>query len=1000
MMRGENEGFFKNGAQCELRGWAIDMHHPESELIVRFYALAGPGQRAKVAETRSNQSRPQIQTQMSLPTDQVGWRLDLDQAFGPSVCNLSPPITVEVLAYSPISEQEYALNGNPSQIGQRDQLPLGFLDEVRLSSCHATGWAGDPDITEPVTVAFYVNGSATQGGTYLGTTEANLTHSQTTLPGNRGFEFAIPSTYCSQGTHTLYAYALGNAQGSYAELSSSPRTFGATAPSQKQFKITNPGTTPLEDLFLVTIPFERNEVTTTSQLSELRVQGGALSLDASETRVLEWYRDSNGNPTSVRLAQMSFKDELGPNETRTYTVVDSNTPKSPHPFELHPDTLNSLSSTTLLLNLQAADGIYYRASVGNVIRSQEGDVLVETPHLKITRNVIYFENSLGQGATYPSVYPGVSGQPRPIAKATIYTTYHSEIPWIDVTARVGNHFLGMDALNGSSDPDLYPLGPIFIRSMSLLSEGMDTIALVNGDWWDMPNPSLNGGHFEASLVSQHAIQDGHSTRLDFRLGYLPSNPTSQDRQLLNHSARSMQEGRAYGLATHTTWQNAPGAAGVLGEISQKPQNATAIAEQAYQRFLSEVNQKKGFLSLLEDVANTAQTGTPRQNHGLAPELVTAIQGDYPLGLQQTIAMGAVQLHRFNAVKGMDFSNPQTSGLVYDVAGLVYGYDARDFTGAVGSFGRKLLYDPIKAGGGVFNPNSSRDIYFSLRGPGDYVSLLRSGNRLFDYEHPHARGIYSAWVVSGDPLFQEMMEMAGHSAMGIMSRPRTDVARAAGSALIVILQAYLATGKPEFKDFLAWKTTQARNTTAANWHPAKQYVNQRNPSPNWSRWNLPNAQYDIDYFMPWQNGFVATAYLSIYLHTGIVDALQFAEEVIQSTHYCTVRDHQDPQFGFVRFGVRYYSPSSLIDKSNGNQVVIIAPSYFDQTSGVKWGTSPAGGAMGFLITPMAYLSEVARTQALKDQAFELFQELVGTSPQWGEKWRSLVPKRVADRLPPR
>lgn len=107
--------------------------------------------------------------------------------------------------------------------------PIGYLDPVIQSTRKFPGWALDSNSPNTsIRVHFYIDGPA-GSGTFVGEIIANIprpdVNSQTGLPGNHGFEFAIPSSYFDGNNHTLYAYGLDTAGGTNPLLTNAPRTF-------------------------------------------------------------------------------------------------------------------------------------------------------------------------------------------------------------------------------------------------------------------------------------------------------------------------------------------------------------------------------------------------------------------------------------------------------------------------------------------------------------------------------------------------------------------------------------------------------------------------------------------------------------------------------------------------------------------------------------------------------------------------------------------------------
>lgn len=116
------------------------------------------------------------------------------------------------------------------------RTPVGSLGGVDTSGA-ATGWAVDPDSSStPISVHFYVDGAAGQGGTYAGSAVANLASSAANsagYAGNHGYSFSIPSQWRDGQEHTLYAHGIDlSGDGSKnVLLSGVPQSFTLGAPS-------------------------------------------------------------------------------------------------------------------------------------------------------------------------------------------------------------------------------------------------------------------------------------------------------------------------------------------------------------------------------------------------------------------------------------------------------------------------------------------------------------------------------------------------------------------------------------------------------------------------------------------------------------------------------------------------------------------------------------------------------------------------------------------------
>jgi hypothetical protein len=161
------------------------------------------------------------------------------------------------------------------------------------------------------------------------------------------------------------------------------------------------------------------------------------------------------------------------------------------------------------------------------------------------------------------------------------------------------------------------------------------------------------------------------------------------------------------------------------------------------------------------------------------------------------------------------------------------------------------------------------------------------------------------------------------------------------------------------------------------HPSKVLINQ---------WNYPGAGYpsNSSFFMPWQHGAVLYGFLAAHEFFEDPACLRIAEDVVTTVEYSWVTNYQDPKFGFVQNGLRYYVPYSI----GANNV---PADFFDKTLGIKWGDSPLGGAHGFLTGGLLLLSERSNSIPVKHKAAYYGKILFGTlkdSRRW-YKWNTVA-----------
>ena len=168
-----------------------------------------------------------------------------------------------------------------------------------------------------------------------------------------------------------------------------------------------------------------------------------------------------------------------------------------------------------------------------------------------------------------------------------------------------------------------------------------------------------------------------------------------------------------------------------------------------------------------------------------------------------------------------------------------------------------------------------------------------------------------------------------------------------------VHAFLATGDTTFKDYAMLRTTDIVNPARPKNHAAKMFMTQG--SHPLTGYPTPNR-----FYMPWQHGPVILGYLAGNKFFGSALCLQIAEDVPTAVEYAWVTNVNDPKFGFVANGLRYYVPTQY-------QGAPIPANFWDNTPGIgiKFGDSPLGGAHGFLVGALHALA--ARTQDVAVQA---------------------------------
>lgn len=198
--------------------------------------------------------------------------------------------------------------------------------------------------------------------------------------------------------------------------------------------------------------------------------------------------------------------------------------------------------------------------------------------------------------------------------------------------------------------------------------------------------------------------------------------------------------------------------------------------------------------------------------------------------------------------------------------------------------------------------------------------------------------------------------------------------------------YLATGDDSIKSYALRRIDEIIDVQRANWHASKTLVMQGSHPLT----GYPNPH---KFFMPWQHGPVLYGFLAAHRFFGSSTALDIAKDVVPMIDYSWVTNVNDPTFGFVANGLRYYVPTEY-------QGQPIPADYWDNTPGIgiKWGDSPLGGAHTFLVSGLFLLADRMSDPALIQRAVFYGSTIMGplnAGARW-TKWNLLV---VEGLVPP-
>ncbi|MFN3244044.1 MAG: hypothetical protein ACE37K_21235 [Planctomycetota bacterium] len=639
---------------------------------------------------------------------------------------------------------------------------------------------------------------------------------------------------------------------------------------------------------------------------------------------------------SIRVAQAQWTQTLPASSVATVTIDHATTMVGP--FVPHPVFAGGLPE----LGSRVVDrfGIAYHAEIAGA-----GEVLQQSPLVRVRR-----------WRTHHRTAPAV-GIDRDFLSSTFYVTELHDEPVVLVDWLLGNDYLGEDQPNGSSDPDLYPLGDVDVEAASFRFRGADLgLAYRGAEHGVGPASSDPDGFVSRRVMSATWLADGQTRRYRFLL--YRDDPAATTPQL--QQARAAAEARVATpvrtLATHQSWRDTH-ALGLLGGPGQPPSDAAQRAAVAWSDWSSAAH--FGTWGSRGDPLVTGQTGTPR-NHPLSPELAHAVQSRDLRMLTVLEQKAWIQAARPYHLFGLS---------VHQLGGVLL------WSGVPGpqdlspeSFGRRRLREQ-----GLYD---------------DYRQHANGADRAhgfepFDVEHWSTDLLFDYWTVSGDEWAREELRQLGESLRGVLRlngfyTSDALAARAEGWCMQSFVHAFLATGDLRFRDAALDRAHGVvdRDRVADGAYRAL-FVSGTDPRTNW-----PGPHR---FYMPWQHGAVLFGYLAAWKFFGDPLLLTICDDVTYGVAHGWVQNVGHPQFGFVVDGLRYYVPV-------GYQGQAVAPSVFDASHEISFGDDPLGGAHSLLATGLLMLSQTSadpQRRLVAQQYGQLLLPTLDDDARWN-KWFYCTP----------
>ncbi len=703
---------------------------------------------------------------------------------------------------------------------------------------------------------------------------------------------------------------------------------GAPLDITPEFTVRNDQPTERTETILASVPFPKG--------ARPDLANVGVADHATAWRVLQRWPDG-----TVRVAQAQFTATLPANTTVTYRVVKDVQPMTAA-FERHPWVAQLSGGLSVGAEVKDTFNVAYRGYLEG-----SGELLASTALSETRRHRTYHRAALGQGLG------------RDYLTSTFYKTEFRDLPIVIVDWVLGNDYLGSDAPNGSTDPNLYPLGGVDVTEARFLVRGAGVQPYRPVQEAIEAAQNLANGYVGFRVMQNTWLDDAQTRRYRFVLTQIVPGAAQAERDRWVALAGAMVNQPLRALATQDSWYRTE-ALGLLGGPIAGPANAATRAENEFQAWSNAG--WFGTWGSRGDALITATTGTPR-NHPLSPDLAHAVQANHHKLLTVLEQKAWAQAMRPYHLYGLQVGSSQRI-LLWDGVPIYPG--SRDLSQE--SLGRRSLY-----ASGLYAA-------YRTRVPGG--SQRAHGWEHFDHEHWSTDLLFDYWTVSGDCWAQEELRQLGQSLKALMrlqdySTAWMQAARAEGWCMQGFAQVYLATGDASIKDYAVRRAREIVDVQRNRSHASRAMVFQG----TYPGTGFPGTH---TFYMPWQHGAVLYGYLGAWRFFQEPVLLQICEDVVPAVQYAWLTNHQDPVRGLVAEGLRYYVPIS----ANGQPV---PANHFDATVGVKWGDSPLGGAHTFLIGGLMHLADATSDPAVRQGALRYGRVIRGTvtdSDRW-DKWRFVL-----------
>lgn len=684
-------------------------------------------------------------------------------------------------------------------------------------------------------------------------------------------------------------------------------------------------TTPaaITDTVRVSIPFPEGMV---HDLDRVGVAGRATAWEG-----LQRWPDG-----SFRVAQAQFTDDFAGNENARYEVVQD---VSALTGGFTPNEWVTQHGLGLRMKVRVRDTNSKRYEAE--IPAYGGEVLQESPLVRVSRKRVFHE-------------PAENGCiPRDFLTSTFYVHEFRDVPFITVDWIVGNDYLGADDPNGSTDPNLYPLGGVDVNEASILFRGDSSVRAYMPELHAVDAPAQEGDWTRFGAMRNTYIDDGQTRR--FRFHVLIEHPNASQEVLgrWRDTLAVRAESAPAGLCDIETWQLSMGL-GLHGGPIDAPSDADARATADWQRFVGDAD-NLGTWGAFGDTKRTNTSGTPR-NTTVSWEAAHAIQARSREKMVMLEHKAWAQAMRTCHLFGLEMPAGGDLYLWYPMA-LAPGQP--DITPE--TLGRRALW--------------GNDPYPHLRTRVDYRGNGWNG---YDSNHWTLDALFDYWTLSGDPWAREELRQLGQSLKGQMRLeqfPTSNIrnARSEGWAMVSFVQSYMATGDETLKQYVLRRIDEIVEPSRRKDHPARM-IHEHDHDPRYGVGDNTTA------FPPWEHASVMLGYLGAYKYLGSETALRIAEDVVTTIEYSWVSDYTNPRTGrYYEHGIRYATPI----RHNGQSV---PANYRDQdpTLGANIGGQGLNSVNQFFVAGLSVLPYYSTDQTVLQKA-EWQRNILLPDPSDSDRW---------------